>query len=379
MDPKPERSTRGPAAKPGRSRTRSPRRMLGRRRTGDVPPPARRRKSSAESHGTREDPSPGPRPGPPPGLAPIAPLLTDNRITEILINGPGPVWAEIDGGLHRSTSSVTAHQIELLIEHLLAPLGLRVDRTAPIVDARLADGSRVNIVVPPLAIGGPALSIRRFPSHPPDLSAFGPPILADLLGRLVRARASILVVGNTSSGKTSLIDALTALLEPAERVVCIEDTAELAARGPQIVRLEARPPNSEGVGAVPLRQLVQTALRMRPDRIIVGEVRGSEAFDLLLALTSGHQGCLTSCHAPDAAAGLRRLETLAMLAATGVEAGPVRRMIVDGLDAVITTRRDGPCRSVVAVHRLTENGLEPLWPATDPSATPTDGGGRTPC
>lgn len=309
-------------------------------------------------------------------------MLTDDRITEILINGPGPVWAEIGGGLHRSTSSVTAHQIELLIEHLLAPLGLRVDRTAPIVDARLADGSRVNIVVPPLALGGPALSIRRFPSRPPELAAFGPPAVVDLLGRLIRARASMLVIGNTSSGKTSLIDAMTALLDPAERVVCIEDTAELATRGPQIVRLEARPPNSEGVGAVPLRQLVQTALRMRPDRIVVGEVRGAEAFDLLLALTSGHQGCFTSCHAPDAAAGLRRLETLALLAATGVEAGPVRRMIVDGLDAVVTTRRDGPVRSVQAVHRLTDDGLETLWSAPGPGAPPTapcggDGGGES--
>lgn len=254
-----------------------------------------------------------------------------------------------------------------------------MDRTSPIVDARLADGSRVNIVVPPLAIDGPALSIRRFPPHPPELSAFGPPAVADLLHQLIQARASMLVVGNTSSGKTSLIDALTGLLDLAERVVCIEDTAELAARGPQIVRLEARPPNSEGVGAVPLRQLVQTALRMRPDRIIVGEVRGAEAFDLLLALTSGHQGCLTSCHAPDAAAGLRRLETLALLAATGVEAGPVRRMIVDGLDAVVTTRRDGPHRSVVAVHRLTERGLEPLWPPTEPPVGPIGGGGRRPC
>ncbi|MEL6983998.1 MAG: ATPase, T2SS/T4P/T4SS family, partial [Actinomycetota bacterium] len=243
-----------------------------------------------------------------------------------------------------------------------APLGLRVDRSSPLLDARLADGSRVNIVVPPLAIGGPAISIRRFPKAALTLDWFGPPPLRAILRELVSERASVLVVGPTSSGKTSLVAALADRTDPTDRIVCIEDTAELPMDRPNLVRLEARPANSEGVGQVTLRQLVLTALRMRPDRLIVGEVRGAEAFDLLLALTSGHRGCLATCHAATAAGGLRRIETLAALANSGLGLERLQGLVTDGLDAVVVTDRQGASRGVREVALVHDGRLTPRWP-----------------
>lgn len=294
-------------------------------------------------------------------LGPVGFLLQDERITEILINGPGPVWAERDGRVAPTVIELGPYDIELLIERILTPLGLRVDRTAPMVDARLLDGSRVNIVVPPLAIDGPVISIRRFPPLPIPAEAFGPPSMVRVLAGLMSARASILVVGGTSSGKTTLLNALTAMADPAERIVSIEDTAELRLAGDNVVRLEARPANSEGVGEVTLRRLVLNALRMRPDRLVVGEVRGAEAFDLLLAMTSGHRGCLTSCHAADGAGAIRRLETLAALAGTGLGPSRLRALIDDAVQAVVVTERNGSDRLVTAIE-LVEGGEQTrLW------------------
>ncbi len=297
------------------------------------------------------------------GMAPIAALLADDSITEVMINGPGRVWIERDGLVEPGPTTIDGQQIELLIERITAPLGLRVDRTAPIVDARLADGSRVNIVVPPLAIGGPAVSIRRFTARPVPLSSFGPPTATRLLTDLMAQRASILVVGPTSSGKTTLINSLATLVDRSERIICIEDTAELQLRAGNVVRLEARPANSEGIGEVTLRRLVLTALRMRPDRLVVGEVRGAEAFDLLLALTSGHRGCLTSCHAADAAAGLRRLEVLAGLADPSLGPDLRRHLVGDGLDAVVVTAKVGARRLVVGIAVVEGDRLLTRWSA----------------
>ncbi len=293
----------------------------------------------------------------------MAGLLSDESVTEVLINGPGPVWVERDGAMHRSEVELGAYEIDLLIERVLIPLGLRVDRTAPIVDARLPNGSRVNVVVPPLAVDGPSISIRRFPQRPVRLSAFGPPDLVRVLRRSVVERSSILVVGPTSSGKTTLLNALSRLIASGERIICIEDTAELQLAGENVVRLEARPANSEGVGEVTLRRLVLNALRMRPDRLVVGEVRGPEAFDLLLALTSGHGGCLTSCHGADAAAGLRRLETLASLAGTPLVSDCLQQLIHDGLDTVVTTGRVDARRLVISVDDLVDGRLVNRWSA----------------
>lgn len=304
------------------------------------------------------------------GLGPIRDWLGDDSVTEILINGPGPVWVERFGTLHRTGVVVDRSQVDLLIERILTPLGLRVDRTSPIVDARMADGSRVNVVVPPLSVDGPAVSIRRFGAVPVRLSSFGPPEMTSALAGLMAARASVLVVGPTSSGKTTLINALSHLMDPDERIVCIEDTAELKLAPANVVRLEARPANSEGVGAVTMRRLVLTALRMRPDRLVVGEVRGAEAFDLLLAVTSGHRGCLTSCHAADAASGLRRLETLAALADGDVGAERLRRLIADGFDAVVTTERVGTRRLVRSIVSIESGRLYTRWSASSATSSP---------
>lgn len=300
-------------------------------------------------------------------MDPIARLLaavaSDATVTEVLVNGPGPIWVERHGRVEPTAFDLDAHGLELLIEAVVAPLGRRVDRSSPVVDARLPDGSRVNIVVPPLAIDGPAVSIRRFPRTVLPLERFGPRELGAVLAELVAERASVLVVGPTSSGKTSLIAALATRADPGDRIVSIEDTAELPLARPNLVRLEARPPNGEGVGEVTVRQLVLTALRMRPDRLIVGEVRGAEAFDLLLALTSGHRGCLTTCHAADAPGGLRRLETLAALAGSELGADRLRQLLFDGLDAVVVTGRRGSARGVDEVAMLVGDRLVTRWSA----------------
>jgi pilus assembly protein CpaF len=322
------------------------------------PVPLRRRSAATGDLGPEVEPPP---------LSAVDRLLgqvaADEAVTEIMVNGPGPVWVERRGRVEATDVELDATALALVIEDIVGPLGLRVDRSSPIVDARLADGSRVNVVVPPLAIDGPALSIRRFARTVLPLTAFGPPPLARLLAGLVTDRASILVVGPTSSGKTSLVAALADRADPADRIVCIEETAELPIDRDNLVRLEARPANTEGVGEVTVRRLVLTALRMRPDRLIVGEVRGAEAFDLLLALTSGHRGCLTTCHAADAAAALRRLETLASLAGHRLGADRLAGLVADGLDAVVVTDRRGASRRVIEVVMADAGRLRRVWPS----------------
>ncbi|MGH1493491.1 MAG: CpaF family protein [Acidimicrobiales bacterium] len=295
------------------------------------------------------------------GLALLGLLLTEAEITELMIDGAGRVSVERSGALEPAPIELSEYEVELFIERILMPLGLRADRSSPIVDARLSDGSRVNVVVPPLAIDGPSLCIRRFAENPVRLTSFGPPDMARILANLVADRANVVVVGPTSSGKTTLIGALSQLIDPVERLISIEDTAELRLHGSNVVRLEARPANSEGVGEVSLRRLVLNAMRMRPDRLVVGEVRGAEAFDLLLALTSGHRGCLTSCHAADGPSALRRLETLAALAGVPIGVDGIQELIYDGVDAVVTTARSGPRRQVTSIDLLLDGQLQNCW------------------
>ncbi len=215
------------------------------------------------------------------GLGPLDPVLADPDVTEVMVNGPGRVWIERHGHLERIDVHLDAETIERLIQRVVGPLGLRVDRSSALVDARLPDGSRVNAVVAPLALDGPYLTIRRFGARPITLGEVCPPGVAELLAWAVRARSNILVAGGTGAGKTTLLNALAAEIPATERIVTVEDAAELRLPGDHVVRLEARPPNSEGVGEVSLRALVRNALRMRPDRIIVGEVRGPEALDAM--------------------------------------------------------------------------------------------------
>jgi pilus assembly protein CpaF len=298
------------------------------------------------------------------GLGRIEELLDAPGIDEVMVNGPGPVWIERDGGLEITGLVLDEADIEVLVERMLHPLGLRVDPLHPCVDARLADGSRVNVVVPPVAVDGVAITVRRFAANRLPFDAFGPVAMSELLTSLVGSRATVLVVGGTGAGKTTLLNTLGSAIPEPTRIVTVEDTAELRLPGRHVIRLEARPANREGLGEVTIRQLVRNALRMRPDRLIIGEVRGGEALDLLLALNTGHAGSLTTCHADDATTGLRRLETLAMLGGVDLPLKAVRRQILSAIDVVVhVERRDGE-RRVASISEVDPERLllRQLWP-----------------
>jgi pilus assembly protein CpaF len=279
------------------------------------------------------------------GLGPLEDLLADPTVEEVMVNGPRQVFVERAGRIE-AVDAVFADEEELrdAIERILAPLGRRIDELSPMVDARLADGSRVNAVIPPLAIDGPALSIRRF-----GISRPGPRELVELgtlseaqlglLERAVVARRSILVSGGTGSGKTTLLNALSSFVAEDERLVTIEDAAELRLRGRHVVRLESRPAGVEGRGEVTVRDLLRNALRMRPDRIVIGEVRGPEALDLLTALNTGHRGALSTVHANSPADALRRLETLVLMAGLGLPHAEIAAQVRRGIDLVVQLER----------------------------------------
>ena len=287
------------------------------------------------------------------GLGPLEPLLADPAVSEVMVSGPGRVWVERRGVLERVPLDLDAAAIEHLIEKVVGPLGLRADRSSPMVDARLPDGSRVNAVVPPLAVDGPCLTIRRFAAEAVPLPAFCPPGVAALLCWAVRARMNVVISGGTSSGKTTLLNALAAEIPAGERIVTVEDAAELRLPQEHVVRLEARPPNADGAGHVPVRALVRNALRMRPDRIVVGEVRDAAALDMLQAMNTGHEGSLSTCHANGPADALRRLETMILTGATGVPLEAVREQVASALDLVVqVARRPGGERRVVAVGEV---------------------------
>jgi pilus assembly protein CpaF len=295
------------------------------------------------------------------GLGPLEPLLADPAVDEVMVNGPGEVYVERRGRIE-PTGVRFGSEPELMhaIERILAPLGRRVDEASPLCDARLADGSRVNVVIPPLSLSGPCLTIRRFRRAGLSLDELvrNGTVAADVAGlleRCVAARASILISGGTGSGKTTTLNALSGAIPPGERIVTIEDAAELRLRQPHVVRLEARPPSLEGRGEVTIRALVANALRMRPDRIVVGEVRGGEALDLLQALNTGHDGSLSTVHANSPEDALRRLETLALMAGLGLPHAAVREQVAGAVDVVVhqARRRDGARRieGVVEVVR----------------------------
>jgi len=293
------------------------------------------------------------------GLGPLEPLLADPEIDEIMVTGARLVWIERRGRLE-PTGIAFASEDELrhVIERILAPLGRRVDEAEPLCDARLPDGARVNVVLPPLAVDGPTLTIRRFRRRAftaDDLVACGTwsaPV-RELLDGAVRARLNILVSGGTGSGKTTTLGALSAAIGAGERIVTIEDTAELRLQQPHVVRLEARPPSVEGRGEVTIRRLVRNALRMRPDRIVVGEVRGPEALDMLSAMASGHDGSLSTVHAACAEEALRRLELLALMADVGLPHVAIRDQVAGAIDLIVHQARmpDG-ARRVVTVSEV---------------------------
>ncbi len=275
------------------------------------------------------------------GLGPLEPLMCDPEVEEVLVNGHEEVWVERRGRLELS-EVVFPGEAELrdVIERILGPIGRRVDELSPMADGRLADGSRVNVVIPPLAVDGPTISIRRFAAFRPDpeaLVAAGSfsQRLISILADAVAERRSLIISGGTGSGKTTVLNALSSFISAGERVITIEDAAELDLAQPHVVRLESRPAGIEGRGAVTIRDLVRNALRMRPDRIVIGEVRGAEAMDLLIALNTGHRGALSTVHANGPEDALRRLETLAMMADLGVPHAVVRESLAGAVDLIL--------------------------------------------
>jgi pilus assembly protein CpaF len=297
------------------------------------------------------------------GLGPIEPLMQDRTVSDILVNGPRNVYVERRGQLQRTDVIFRdgAHLLQI-IERIVSRVGRRVDEASPMVDARLADGSRVNAIIAPLALDGPVLSIRRFAADPykmADLVELGTLTgsLAEVVSASVRARLNILVSGGTGAGKTTLLNVLSNAIPNNERIVTIEDSAELQLQQDHVVRLETRPPNIEGAGAVTQRDLVRNALRMRPDRIVVGEVRGAEVLDMLQAMNTGHDGSLSTVHANSTRDALARLETMVLLSGVAVPVRAIREYVAAALDMIIHLARlsDGT-RKITRVTEVT--GME---------------------
>ena len=287
------------------------------------------------------------------GLGPLDPLLAEAEVSEVMVNGDGSVWVERHGRLETVDLRLDHATTLAIVERIVGPLGLHVDRASPMVDARLPDGSRVNAVVSPLAVDGPCLTIRRFGARQVPLDEVCGPGVAELLTWAVRARMNVVVCGGAGAGKTTLLNALASEIPTHERIVTVEDTAELRLPHPHVVRLEARPGNAEGVGEVTIRDLVRNALRMRPDRIVVGEARGGEALDLLQAMLTGHDGSLATCHANDPVAALRRLETLVLLGDVGLPLAAVREQVAAAVDLVVhIARRPDGGRAVRSVAEV---------------------------
>jgi pilus assembly protein CpaF len=291
------------------------------------------------------------------GLGPLQPLLADRGVTDVMVNGPGPVWIERAGRLEVTDVDLDRPTIEHLVERIVGPLGLRADRSSPMVDARLADGSRAHVVMPPIAVDGPIVTIRRFAARPVALDAMAHPSVAALLTWAVTARLNLIVTGGTGAGKTTLLNSLAAAIPSTERIVTVEEAAELRLAHHHVVRLEARPAGPDAGSAITIRQLVRNALRMRPDRIIVGECRGAEALEVLVAANSGHEGSLSTCHANSPVDALRRLETMVLLADTALPLDAVRDQVGAAVDLVVqVARRADGCRRVVAVAEVVPPG-----------------------
>lgn len=293
------------------------------------------------------------------GLDVLGSLLDDPAVDEVMVNRGAEVWTDRAGRLER-WGELPPAAIDTILERVLAPLGRRLDRHTPTVDARLPDGARLCAVIDPVAVDGTTVSIRRHRRREVPLDAFAAPAVVALVREITAARANVLVTGATSTGKTTLLAALVGLLDRSERLVVVEDTAELSLEGRHAVRLETRLATVDGIGAVDAAQLVRTALRLRPDRLVIGEFRGSEAVAIVEALNTGHDGSLATCHANSAVDGLRRVETLVMQAVPTWPLAAIRRQVSRSIDVVIHLRRraDG-CRAITEVAEVCEADGEP--------------------
>ncbi|WP_432261648.1 CpaF family protein [Cupriavidus sp. TMH.W2] len=321
------------------------------------------------------------------GFGPIEDLLNDPAVEDILVNGHLDVYVSRHGVLERiPVRFADSGHLLRIVRRILAPIGRRLDESNPMVDARLPDGGRINVVIPPLALEGPVVSIRKFrkdPMTPADLQALGTmsPEIGDLLQAAVQARCNILVSGGTSSGKTSLLNALATFVPATERVITIEDTAELALNHPHVVRLESRPGGFEGTGVVSIRDLLRNSLRMRPDRIIVGEVRGGEVLEMLQAMSTGHDGSMGTIHASSPRECLYRLEMLAGFAGFQGSELSLRRQIANAIDFIVQIARlSNGKRRIVSITEVTGLGdniisTQELYrhePFMNPDGTETD-------
>ena len=297
------------------------------------------------------------------GLGPLEPLLADPSVSDILVNGPNNIYVERSGKLQRTAVRFNddAHLLNI-IDRIVSKVGRRIDESTPMVDARLKDGSRVNAIIPPLAIDGPVLSIRRFRKDAlniDDLVRYGSlnPALVGLLRAIVMARLNVMISGGTGSGKTTLLNAMSAFIPERERIVTIEDSAELQLQQPHVVRLETRQVNVEGRGQITQRDLVRNSLRMRPDRIVVGEVRGAEALDMLQAMNTGHDGSLTTIHANSSRDALSRVETMVAMTGITFPISALRNQIASAIDVIIhMERQEDGCRRIISVQEI--SGME---------------------
>ena len=298
------------------------------------------------------------------GLGILEPLIADQTVTEIMVNGTGSIFVERAGRLERLPQGFSSEEeIYRTIDRIVSSVNRRVDESSPMVDARLAGGERVNVIIPPLALDGPTITIRRFP-QPFRLNDLVtrkslPNDAANLLMSMVRARLNILVSGGTGTGKTTFLNALSVAIPEAERILTIEDAAELSLQQSHVVRMEARPANSEGKGQVTIRDLVRNALRMRPDRIVVGEVRGGETLDMLQAMNTGHEGSLTTVHANSTVDALSRLETLASMSDISLPVDTIRDQINGAIDIIVQLERDATgARRVSEIAEITSERRE---------------------
>lgn len=297
------------------------------------------------------------------GFGPINSLIQDPEVSEVMVNGPKQVFVEREGRLELTEITFRDNEhVMHIIDKIVAPLGRRIDESSPMVDARLPDGSRVNAIIPPLALNGPTITIRKFAADPltiDDLIAFGTLTaeMAEFIEACVKARLNIVVSGGTGSGKTTLLNVLSSFIPADERIITIEDAAELQLRQTHVVSLESRPPNIEGRGAVTIRDLVRNSLRMRPDRIVIGEVRGGEALDMLQAMNTGHDGSMTTGHANSPRDMLARLETMVLMAGVDLPVRAIREQIASAIDLIIQQARlkDGS-RKVIQITEV--QGIE---------------------
>lgn len=299
------------------------------------------------------------------GLGPLQTYIDDPDVSEVMVVGGKHIWVEDADGMHH-VGALTDNELAISVERIARACGRRLDLLSPILDARLSDGSRACVIISPVAIGGAAITIRKFTRRILPLASFGPATCTDIVRDLVQQKVNVVVAGATSSGKTSLISSVSQSFAPTERIVCVEDTAELRVAHPHFVQLQTRPANSEGVGEISLQSLVRASLRLRPDRLIVGEVRGSEVVDMLLALSSGHRGCWSTVHATSATETIDRLASMVLRDSPQWSHSQAVATIRSAVGAIIFVQRTSARRrSIIEIVRCSDSELHTVYRSHD--------------